>query len=88
MTPEAAQAVVKRAVKAGLMRRASFKPWVPREPVTVDLTFKNYRPSQVLALLPMFTRTSSHSVRFTAKNMVEASEVMEFIGGYQPDLTP
>jgi len=54
----------------------------------VDLTFKSYQPGQVLALLPMFTRTSSHSVRFQARNMVEASDIMEFIGRYQPDLAP
>jgi len=88
MTPEAAQALIKAKVKAGLARRASFSPWILKGPVTVDLTFKNYQPAQVLALLPMFARTSSHSVRFQAKHMVEAADIMEFIGRYQPDLAP
>jgi D-aminopeptidase len=36
----------------------------------------------------MFERTSAHSIRFRAKDMVEASAIMEFIGEYRPDLSP
>jgi D-aminopeptidase len=57
-------------------------------PVTIEVSFKHYRPVEVLAYLPMFERTGSHSIRFRAKDMVEASSVMEFIGEYQADLTP
>lgn len=88
MTPAASQAAIRAGVKKALGRLPAFRPWVVKEPVTVDLTFKNYRPAQVLAFLPMFTRTSSHAVRFGARNMVEASEVLEFIGNYEPGLTP
>ena len=56
--------------------------------MTVEVSFKHYRPVEVLAYLPMFERTGSHSIRFRAKDMVEASSVMEFIGEYQADLTP
>ena len=55
---------------------------------TVDVTFKNYMPAEVLAYLPMFERTDSHSVRFRAKDMAEASWMMSFIGEYRADLTP
>ena len=41
--------------------------------MTVDVSFKNYMPAEVLAYLPMFERTDSHSIRFRAKDMVEAS---------------
>jgi D-amino peptidase len=30
----------------------------------------------------------SHSIRFRAKDMVEASAIMQFIGEYRPDITP
>jgi D-aminopeptidase len=45
-------------------------------------------PAEVLAYLPMFERTGSHSIRYRAKDMVEADAIREFIGEYRPDLTP
>ena len=42
----------------------------------------------VFAYLPMFERVDSHSIRFRAKDMVEASTIMSFIGDYRPDITP
>jgi D-aminopeptidase len=42
----------------------------------------------VLAYLPLFERTDSHSIRFRAKDMAEASMIMNFIGEYRPDITP
>ena len=54
----------------------------------MDVTFKHYLPAEVLAYLPMFERSSAHSIRFRAKDMAEAASVMEFIGEYRPDLSP
>jgi D-amino peptidase len=88
LTPEAAQTLIRERVRAALTRRAAFRPWVQPGPVTVDLTFKNYLPPMVLAYLPMFTRVASHSVRFEARDMVEASRVLQFIGHFQAGLTP
>jgi D-aminopeptidase len=36
----------------------------------------------------MFTRTSSHAVRFQARDMVEASNVLEFLSRYEAGLSP
>jgi D-amino peptidase len=88
MTPQAALDIIGDHVKKGLARRAEFKPYRPSGPITVDVGFKHYLPAEVLAYLPMFERTSAHSVRFRAKDMVEATSVMEFIGEYRSDLTP
>jgi D-amino peptidase len=88
MTPQAALAVIADSVKKGLARRAELKPYRPAGPLTVDVSFKHYLPAEVLAYLPLFERTSSHSIRFRAKDMVEATSIMEFIGEYRPDLTP
>jgi D-amino peptidase len=88
VTPAAAQADITAKVKAALARRASFSPYKPQGQITVDVAFKHYMPAEVLAYLPMFERTSAHSIRFRAKDMVEASAVMEFVGEYRPDLTP
>ena len=88
VTPAAAQADIAAKVKAALARRASFRPYKPQGQIVVDVSFKHYLPAEVLGYLPIFERTSAHSIRFRAKDMVEASAIMEFIGEYRPDLTP
>src|SRR5690349_17850281 len=52
MTPEAAQALIRQKVKAGVQRRAALKPYVMRAPVRLDLTFKSYTPAEMLTYLP------------------------------------
>jgi len=88
LTPQASTNLIRERVAAAFGRRQDFKPYRVTGPVTVDVTFKNYMPAEVLAYLPMFERTDSHSVRFRAKDMVEASAIMSFIGDYRPDITP
>jgi len=88
LTPQASTNLIRERVLAAFGRRQAFKPYRVDGPVTVDVTFKNYMPAEVLAYLPMFERTDSHSVRFRAKDMVEASAIMSFIGDYRPDITP
>ena len=88
VTPAAARADIAAKVKAALGRRAGFTPYKPQGQIAVDVGFKHYMPAEVLAYLPLFERTSAHSVRFRAKDMVEASAIMEFVGEYRPDLTP
>lgn len=88
LTPQAALGLIGEHVKKGLARRGELKPYRPAGPIAVDVSFKHYLPAEVLAYLPLFERTGSHSVRFRARDMVEATSVMEFIGEYRPDLTP
>ncbi len=88
LTPAAAVALISQRVRAALARRGDFKPYRVPGPVTVDVSFKNYLPAEVLAYLPIFERTDSHSIRFRAKDMAEASMIMTFIGEYRPDITP
>jgi D-amino peptidase len=88
LTPQASYALIEKAVKAAMNRRAEFKPYKVTTPVTVDVSFKNYLPAEVLAYLPGFERTDSHSVRYRARDMVEAEAIRTFIGTYRSDLTP
>jgi D-amino peptidase len=88
MTPKAAQQLIREHVKAGLQRRTAFKPYVVRPPVTLDVIFKNYRPAEMLAFLSIVQRTTSHSIRFIGKDMIEVSKFLEFIGTYEPGLAP
>jgi D-amino peptidase len=88
LTPQAAAAEIRRRVEGALKRRADFKPYRVNGPVTVDVSFKNYMPAEVLAYLPLFERTDSHSIRFRAADMAQASAIMAFVTSYSPDITP
>jgi D-amino peptidase len=88
LTPEAARDVIRETVKAAMARRASFRPYVVKTPVELDIRFKNYRPAEVLSYLPVVRRTDAHSIRFVAKDMLEASRFMEFVITYQASLEP
>jgi D-amino peptidase len=88
LTPEAARDVIREKVKAAMARRASFRPYVVKTPVELDIRFKNYRPAEVMSYLPVVRRTDAHSIRFVAKDMLEASRFMEFVITYQPSLEP
>ena len=88
MTPKAAQQLIRERVKAALARRASFKPYVVRPPIQLDVSFKHYRAAEILAYLPFVQRTTAHSIRFTGKDMVEVSRFLEFIGTYEPGIAP
>jgi len=80
--------LIRERVGAALGRLSDFKPLKVQTPVTVDVSFKNYLPSEVLGCLSMFERTDSHSIRFRANDMVEASAIMSFLGDCRPDLAP
>jgi D-amino peptidase len=88
LTPEAARDVIREKVKAAMARRASFRPYVVKTPVELDIRFKSYRPAEVLSYLPIVKRTDAHSVRFVGKDMLEVSRFMEFVLTYQPSLEP
>ena len=88
MTPEAAQALIRQRVRAALGRRAAFKPYTVAAPVRLDVTFKSYRPAELLAYLPIVERTTAHAVRFSGRSILEVSRFLEFITGYEPGLTP
>jgi D-amino peptidase len=88
LTPRAAAAEIRAKVQAGVARRAAIRPVRLPGPVTLDVRFKNYRPSEVLAYLPIVERTDSHSIRYTGRDIVEVSRFFSFLKDYQPDLSP
>ncbi len=88
LTPQAAQSLIKERVRAALARREGRRPYRLATPVRLDLTFKNYRPAEILAYLPIVERTDAHSVRYTGRNVLEVSRFLQFLGAYEPGLTP
>jgi D-amino peptidase len=88
LLPAAGTALIRDKATAAVKRIGEFKPYKIKTPVRLDVSFKNYRPAEVLSYLPVVERTRSHSVRFIAKDMVEASKFIEFITTYEPGLSP
>ena len=88
MTPAAGQALIREKVKAGLAKRASLRPYVLPKPIRLDLTYKSYTPAEIAAYLPGVTRRNAHAISFTGRDMVEVSRLIEFLGTYQPGMTP
>lgn len=88
LTPQAAYDLIGEKVKAALRRLDDFEPLVLPKPITLDVRFKNYRPSQVLAYLSIVERTDAHSIRFVGSDMMEVSKFLEFLTNYNAGLEP
>jgi len=88
LTPEVAQGQIRQHAKTAVERRGQMKPYPMTRPVTVEVSFKNYRPVELLGYLPNVQRIDSHTVRFSARDMIEASKFLEFVTSYDPTLTP
>jgi D-amino peptidase len=88
LTPQAAQELIFQRAKAALARLKDFKPYIVAEPTTLEISFKNYRPVEVLAYLPIVERISSHSIRYRAKDILDACDFAEFVTTYNVSLEP
>ena len=89
LTPDAARSLIRTRSAAALRGLAARKPYLVTAPVTVDISFKGVTVAEAASYLArVFTRTDSHSVRFTAKDMVEASDIVDFLMTYRVDLEP
>ena len=88
LSPEASRQAIRDAVKKGMARRTQIAAQKVKTPVEVEIRFKAYRPAEILSWLPLFKRIDSHAVRFTAKDMVEATRTISFVMNYQFDLQP
>lgn len=87
-TPQAAYELIEEKVTRALRRLDDFEPFVLSTPVTLDVRFKNYRPSQLLAYLPIVERTDAHSIRYVGGDMIAISKFLEFMMTYNAGLEP
>jgi D-amino peptidase len=88
LTPEASCEKISKGVRAALSRLHDFKPYVVKTPVTLELTFKNYTPAEILSYLRGVTRIDSHTIRFIGKDMQEVDDFVQVVDNYNPDMTP
>ena len=88
LTPAAGREAIKAAVSRGMARRSERRPYRVTWPTELEVRFKNYRPAEILALLPGVSRADAHSVRVTVKDAPEAARFLSFVTNYQAGLEP
>jgi len=88
MTPEAARRLIREHATAALKRRGEMRPYSIARPITLEVSFKNYRPVELLGYLSNVQRIDSHTVRYVARNMLDVSKFIEFVTSYEPTLSP
>ncbi len=88
LTPEASYKLIRKKTKAAIKRIKQFKPYKLKEPLTLDLSLKNYRPVELLQYFPGVERIDSHTVRFVGKDIIEISRFLRFVTEYNITLKP
>jgi D-amino peptidase len=87
-TPEYSSVLIRDSAKRAVQRIKEFKPYKLTTPITLDVTFKNYRPSELLSYLSIVQRPDAHSIRFVGKDIVEVSKFLTFINNYELSMEP
>jgi D-amino peptidase len=92
MRPVDAQALVKDTAARALnnVKRGRTSLFCPEPgPITLEISTKNYRSIEMLAMLPIVERVDSHTARFVLKNMAEVCRMIAFVtGSGVTDLSP
>jgi D-amino peptidase len=88
MTPAAACDLIRNKAQQAVRRIRDFKPYKLSAPIELNVSFKNYRPSEVLSYLSIVERTDAHTIRFVGKDIVEVSKFLTFINTYELTLEP
>jgi D-amino peptidase len=88
LTPAAAYKLIFEKVSTALSRSGDFKPYVLKEPITLEVGFKHYLPVEMLGYLSIVERIDSHTIRFVGKDIIEVSNFLDFITSYDSNLQP
>jgi len=88
LTPAAAQRLIAERAERAVRRLTTFRPQPLSRPVTLEVTFKSYRPAELLAYLPSVERADAHSIRFVGNDVLEVSRFLQVLTGYTATLEP
>ena len=88
MTPAASCDLIRNKAQQAVRRIREFKPYKLNAPIELNVSFKNYRPSEVLSYLSIVERTDAHTIRFVGKDIIEVSKFLTFINTYELTLEP
>ena len=88
LTPAAATKLIKASSYAAVKNIKKFKAYkINGSSINLEVTFKNYQPSEILAYLSIIERIDSHSIRFIGKDMVELADFFVFLMEYSAGST-
>lgn len=88
LMPEVACDLIRKASFKAVKRIRDYGIYQIPTPIELEITFKNYRPAEVLDLLPQATRTGSHSIHFRGQHVLEVVDFLTFLMFYRLDLSP
>jgi D-amino peptidase len=88
LTPDAAAELIRTKTASALGRLKSFRPLQIGGPITLEIAFKHYRVAEVLAYLRGVDRFSPHAIRYQCKDMLEASDFLQFLTHFSLNLEP
>jgi D-amino peptidase len=88
ITPAESDARIEAGVRSALSRVHEFKPYVVTTPVTLEMSYKNYAAAEIFSYLPGMERVGSRTVKYVARNIAEAVDVIMVAESYQPDVSP
>jgi D-amino peptidase len=88
LTPVAARARIAEAVQRALGRIGDFRAYVITTPITVEVGFQSYRPTELLGYLRGIERSDARTIRYQVRDMVEAADFLMFLTSFEPSLKP
>jgi D-amino peptidase len=88
LTPAASCDLIFDGVLHAMAHRAQRHATLVTKPVTLELSFKNYMPAEVLSYLRSVERVDSHTIRFVGRDMAEVADFVDVVERYNPDLSP
>jgi D-amino peptidase len=88
LTPAASCDLIFEGVLHAVAHRTLRHAYMLTKPVTLELSFKNYMPAEVLSYLRAVDRVDSHTIRFVGHDMQEAADFIDVVERYNPDLAP
>jgi D-amino peptidase len=88
LTPAASCDLIFDGVLHAMAHRAQRHATLVTKPVTLELSFKNYMPAEVISYLRSVERVDSHTIRFVGRDMAEVADFVDVVERYNPDLAP
>jgi D-amino peptidase len=88
LTPAASCDLIFDGVLHAMAHRAQRRATLVTKPVTLELSFKNYMPAEVISYLRSVERVDSHTIRFVGRDMSEVADFVDVVERYNPDLAP
>ena len=87
-TPAMAAKIIKEASNRAVKNIKNSKPYkLQGADIHLEVSFKNYQPSEILAYLSIVERIDSHTIRFVGKDMVEVADFFVFLMEYSAGST-